>query len=609
MRKISPVFIGAFAVVIAAGSWLMVMYRNQSGAYQLPTWNRSKSEVAAAKSDKETGYVLVKTKNTKALDEIVAEEGLTEETTNVQDLAKLGIRRYKVNTENSTTPEVAERAHAKLNKANPNADKLEEFVEVDSMIEPGFTPNDPSYSSQWHLPKINAPTAWDSASGSSIIIAIADTGVDPAHPDLVDHLIPGWNVVSNTADTTPVHGHGTAVAGTAAAVGNNAKGVAGIAWNAQILPIRVSNTSDGVAYSSDLAEAIIYAADHGARVVNESYGITSSYTAQNAAQYMFNKGGLVTAAAGNANTLLPDTVTSPYIITVSATTSSDILADYSNRGVGIDVSAPGSSILTTNSGGGVASWSGTSFAAPATAGVLGLIFSTNPQLTPSQAEEILKSTAVDLGSVSWDSSYGWGRINAGAAVEKALRPAPSSDTTPPTNPANLAVISKTSNSVSLSWTSSVDNIAVTGYRVYRGGVQIGTTTGTSYTDSGLAASATYSYTVKAVDLAGNVSGASNAVSTTTSAASVQILSYSVQSKTTTTATITWTTNIPTTGKIEYGPKGKLTNSVSDTNLTATHTVTLTGLTANTNYSYRVSATDPEGVTAIGQTSSFRTARK
>ncbi len=120
-----------------------------------------------------------------------------------------------------------------------------ESAEVDLLVPPdGVTPNDPLYPSQWHLSRIAAPDAWSTTTGSSgIIIAILDSGVDGSHPDLASKMVSGWNFYDNNANTTDVYGHGTKVAGTAAAAGNNGTGVASVAWNCLIMPVRISDTS------------------------------------------------------------------------------------------------------------------------------------------------------------------------------------------------------------------------------------------------------------------------------------------------------------------------------------------------------------------------------
>ena len=116
-----------------------------------------------------------------------------------------------------------------------------EFVERNRRLPPAFVPNDPSYPSEYHLPVISAPQSWDLSRGANVTIAILDSGVDPAHPDLAGKLVPGVNPYDGNTDTTDVHGHGTAVAGAAAAIGNNSFGVAGVALQSSIMPIRVSD--------------------------------------------------------------------------------------------------------------------------------------------------------------------------------------------------------------------------------------------------------------------------------------------------------------------------------------------------------------------------------
>ena len=259
-----------------------------------------------------------------------------------------------------------------------------------------------------------------SNSGKFIIIAILDSGVDGSHPDLTGHIVPGWNVVSDSADTVDINGHGTMVAGAAAASTNNDIGVAAVGWNANIMPIRITNRSDGYAYVSDIANGLVWAANNGAQVANISFNVTPYASITTAAQYMKSKGGLVVAAAGN-NASDPDWVDNASIIAVSATSSSDLKASFSNYGRYIDVAAPGVGIRTTTSGGGYGSPSGTSFSSPVTAGVIALIFSANPSLTPDEVEYILETSADDpVEGADWHAHYGHGRINAARAIETAL---------------------------------------------------------------------------------------------------------------------------------------------------------------------------------------------
>jgi thermitase len=311
-----------------------------------------------------------------------------------------------------------------------------EFVEENLQVAPAMVPNDYWYPSEWHLTKLKAPEAWDITTGDpSVIIAVLDSGVDSTHPDLAAKLLPGWNFYDNNADTSDVYGHGTKVAGVAAAVTNNGLGVAAIAWQCRILPVRVTDTSGYTTYSL-LAKGITYAADNGAKAATASFLIYDGATLSSAAKYLMDRGGLVIAAGGNTGSEAnyPD---NPYIISVSATTSSDARASFSTYGPYIDLAAPGSSIYTTEKGGGYGIASGTSFSAPLTASLIALLFSADPSLTPAQVEQILESTAVDLGAAGYDQYYGWGRIDAARAVQAAangVSPAPTPTPTPEPTP-------------------------------------------------------------------------------------------------------------------------------------------------------------------------------
>ncbi|MEM2669050.1 MAG: S8 family serine peptidase, partial [Candidatus Bathyarchaeia archaeon] len=321
---------------------------------------------------------------------------------------------------------VAERVKSALAR-NPIVD----FVEENRLIEPSLTPNDPYYSRQWHLPAIGAPGAWNISTGSSdVVIAVLDSGVDPSHPDLAGKLLSGWNFYDNNADTSDVYGHGTKVAGAAAAIANNGIGVASVAWNCVILPIRVTDANGYTTYSL-LSKGLVYAADRGAKAAVMSFQIFSGSSLSSAAKYLMDKGGLAVAAAGNTGKY-EDYADNPYIVSVSATASGDTLASFSSYGPYVDLSAPGVSIYTTVKGGSYGSVSGTSFSAPIVAGVAALIFSVNPSLTPADVERILESTAVDLGDSGYDVYYGWGRVNAYEALKAAAGAAPPPpDTTPP----------------------------------------------------------------------------------------------------------------------------------------------------------------------------------
>jgi hypothetical protein len=317
------------------------------------------------------------------------------------------------------TPHGSERSIIARLKSNPHL----RFAELDMIVEPGFAVNDPYYGSAWHLPKIDTPTAWDTTQGSGVTVAILDSGVDASHPDLSPQLVPGWNFYSNNTDTSDVYGHGTKVAGTVAAIANNALGVTGVAGQAKIMPIRVSGT-DGRGSWSAIASGLIYAADHGARVANASFlGLSDSSSTRSAAQYMKDKGGLVIVSGGNTG-VLQNYAATTSMISVAATDGNDMRTSWSSYGNYISLSAPGAGIWTTTMGGGYGAVSGTSFSSPVTAGVVALMMSAAPSLLNTQIEKILFSTAADKGDMGWDQYYGWGRVDAGKAVLTAYSASP-----------------------------------------------------------------------------------------------------------------------------------------------------------------------------------------
>jgi hypothetical protein len=287
------------------------------------------------------------------------------------------------------------------------------FAELDYLVSPDFIPDDPNYINAWHLPNIRAGEAWDTAQGAGVTIAILDSGVE-AHPDLAARLVPGWNFYDNNSNTADVFGHGTKVAGAAAAITNNALGVSGVAGQARIMPLRVAAPTGSATYSA-IASGITWAADRGARVANASFAVAGSASIQSAAQYMKSKGGLVTVSAGNGGAALPYAESST-LIAVSATDSNNNLASWSSYGPYVDVAAPGVSIATTAMGNTYAWVHGTSFASPVTAGGIALMMSANPGASNLEIEKVLCSTALDVGSMGRDSYYGCGRIDAAAAV-------------------------------------------------------------------------------------------------------------------------------------------------------------------------------------------------
>ncbi len=404
-------------------------------------------------------------------------------------------------------PQASETAYLNAFKARPEV----AFAELDRIVPPAdVNPNDPWYPTEWHLPKISAPAAWSSTTGSSIItIAILDTGVDPTHEDLASKLVAGWNLYDNNANTADVYGHGTKVAGTAAAASNNAKGVASVAWGCWIMPVRVSATNGYATYSA-IANGLTWAADHGARVANISYAVTNSSTVTSAAQYFQGKGGVVAVSAGNDSAYDPSP-DNPSVLTVSATDPNDALYGWSNTGNNVDLGAPGC-VDSTARGGGYSYACGTSFSAPIVAGVAALVLSANPGLTAQQVTSMLQQSADDRGAAGKDSSFGWGRVNAAKAV--ALAGGGGGDTEPPSimflSPANGAMVSGI---VAVQVTAS-DNVGVTSVSIAVDGAALCALTGAPYSCSWntmTVANGAHTLTATARDAAGNTATASIAV--------------------------------------------------------------------------------------------------
>ena len=309
------------------------------------------------------------------------------------------------------------------------------FAELDRIVESTLAVNDPYIGSAWHINKIGASTAWDSTRGSGVTIAILDSGIQTSHPDLKANLVAGRNIYSNNTDVSDICGHGTAVAGAAAAASNNGIGVAGVAGAAKIMPLRIAywNTTYNSCYASysTIAAGITYAADNGARVANASYArLAASSSVLSAARYMKSKGGLVFVSAGNAN-VDEKIAADPALIVLSATTSTDARSSFSSYGAAVSLAAPGSGIWTTGQNGAYVSKNGTSFSSPIAAGVAAMMMAARPDLSPDTIQSLMYSTATDLGTAGRDVYFGYGRVNAAAAVAAAKKYGVTSETTAP----------------------------------------------------------------------------------------------------------------------------------------------------------------------------------
>jgi len=315
------------------------------------------------------------------------------------------------------------------------------YAEPNYIAEGAYEPNDPyyRYGYQWGLKKIEAPSAWDivrlsltnvSPGSPEVIVAVVDSGAAPNHPDLEGRLVPGYNFIATSGDTSDDLGHGTHVAGVIAAGTDNSIGIAGVSFRSRIMPVKVLN-SKGYAKYSDVAKGIVYAADHGAKVINLSLGgYTSSSYLQDAVSYAWSKGAVVVAAAGNDKSdkpFYPAACTDA--IAVSATDRNDARASFSNYGSYISVAAPGVSIYSTYWRRGsnyYASMNGTSAAAAHVSGVAALLLSQDGTMTNAAVRKLIEGETDDRGNPGWDRYYGHGRVNAYRALKAAeSTPSPS----------------------------------------------------------------------------------------------------------------------------------------------------------------------------------------
>ncbi|MEO3945397.1 S8 family peptidase [Gorillibacterium sp. CAU 1737] len=289
-----------------------------------------------------------------------------------------------------------------------------EYVEPNYVRRAAYIPNDPLYSQQYGPAAIQAPKAWDRTLGKKkIIIAVLDTGVQTSHPDLKTKLISGYNFVGNNTNTADDNGHGTHVAGIAAAATGNRTGIAGMAPRCQILPVKILDAA-GNGTIHQIVQGIHYAVDRGAHVINMSFaGSDNSKLEADAIRYAKKKGVALIAAAGNDNT-----TTRCYpaafadVLAVGAIDRSGKRASFSNYGKWVGVTAPGVDILSTYPPGRYQQMSGTSMAAPHVSGLAGLLASQG--LSGTKIHSRIQKTADQIGGTG--SLWKYGRVNAAKAV-------------------------------------------------------------------------------------------------------------------------------------------------------------------------------------------------
>jgi subtilisin family serine protease len=338
-----------------------------------------------------------------------------------------------------------------------------EWVEPDYRVNLVGVPNDTKFSELWGMDNtgqtggtadadIDAPEAWDTLAGGEVLVAVVDTGVDYNHADLATNIwsnpgeiagngidddgngyiddTRGWDFANNDNDPFDDNEHGTHVSGTIAAIGDNASGVVGVNRLAKIMPLKFLDAQGG-GYTSDAVEAIYYAVDMGARVMNHSWGggaysksLSDAFTAAQTADVV------MVVAAGNdgknidTSSSYPASLTHSNIISVAATTASDGRASFSNYGsVGVDLGAPGNSILSCIPGNGYASFSGTSMASPHVAGAASLLLAADSTLSAAQVKELILDSTDPVSALSGKTVTG-GRLNLNAALNAVSNPPP-----------------------------------------------------------------------------------------------------------------------------------------------------------------------------------------
>ena len=293
-------------------------------------------------------------------------------------------------------------------------------------------PKDPLFQKQWSMVSGNVVGAWDmGATGQGVTIAIVDTGIALNHPDLMDNLIPGYNAITESevlGANKDNNGHGTHVAGIAAAERNDV-GIVGVAYQAKIMPIKAM-TSSGEGFDDAIAAGIVWAADHGAQIINLSMGSEKgSDILRQAVAYAYNKGCLLVAAAGNydseaeGNPGVSYPASDPRVLAITATDKNNKVATYSATGSEVDLAAPGESIYSTwwdkVDGPGYNHDSGTSMAAPFVAGEAALIWSQHLDWSRDQVIQALEAGVRDLGSPGRDNDYGYGLVDVKLALSNA----------------------------------------------------------------------------------------------------------------------------------------------------------------------------------------------
>jgi subtilisin family serine protease len=315
-------------------------------------------------------------------------------------------------------------------QAEKNLAKRAEVLRIDPDVEvyalenvkiKGVKPQ-PAQTLTWNIDRVDAEISWGISTGDPVKVGVIDTGIDLNHPDLKANIKGGYNAINPLKSYNDDNGHGTHVAGIIAALNNNI-GVVGVGPKIDLYAIKVLNAS-GSGYLSDVIEGLDWAVANGMQVVNMSLGTSQDVQSfHDAILNAYNAGVVIVAAAGNSGGAVSYPAAYPEVIAVSATDQNNQIASWSSRGPAVDLAAPGVSIYSTYKGKSYSTLSGTSMAAPHVTGAAALIIDTKKcdlnldnVCTPSEVQQRLEQTAIDLGTPGKDNLYGSGLVNVYQAL-------------------------------------------------------------------------------------------------------------------------------------------------------------------------------------------------
>jgi subtilisin family serine protease len=424
--------------------------------------------------------------------------------------------------------------------------ELDYVIQLDPQLDPvpldhqpPVDVDDPFYDFQWHFPAIQLDEAWAESTGAGVVVAVIDTGINQGGVDLDCHtFVHPYNGLTNTPGlvaATDDNGHGTHVAGTVAQCTDNGIGVAGVAFDASLMPVKVLNSA-GSGTVLSLVRGIDWARTHGADVINMSLGWDDpTFThpmIDEAIVAAANSGVVLVAASGNDSlNTVSYPANHPDVIAVGATDYNNLRAWYSNAGTALDLVAPGGDLFQDAnvdsqpdgvlqetfqppSNWGYRWFHGTSMATPHVAGGAALLLSEKPSLTRTQVKRALECSALELGTSGSDSDFGHGLIQ----LHDALLSVTTTDTTPPTWPsgASLSVSNITGTGVKVAWPAAHDIGCVARYRIYQDGIEIAAVGAakSSFAVSALTPVTKYAFIVRVEDKVGNLGPALSATVTT-----------------------------------------------------------------------------------------------